>query len=423
MADVRFHSAHTDGIMVWTTASRSLLSLLHPSTQIQQRAIPYSVINGVWLPSLEGLEGLIATRGVLLATNDKVEFDEGKVVARRATWPLERISRGPVTNEREKNRDLTYVYEYFPTLQGQDTLLWSLDTGARIKHREFLTEEEAEASNSNERGRPVAGRVQTPTELAFIPDKPRTRQLSSDLYGHGTAVLSCALGRTVGVARRAQAYAVRISQDDTLGATVDSVLRGLGGIVENFQHVPPRLRHTPIILFPAHHAPHQGRPPSEILRHAWHVMMAHHSAIVVSGAGNTEGDTCTYTPGGVTGVVNVGSMHAYDGGTYAYSNGACVTLNAPGVRIKVASVRESFSTRYGTGTSFAAAFVAGVLLTAMSSGSPLRDALISSERASAWLTATAWHDVLNHLPPNTPNLLLRSMRTDAGVTPADPAQQ
>ncbi|BFZ57078.1 hypothetical protein PYCC9005_004128 [Savitreella phatthalungensis] len=380
--------AYRGGYVVWSGSLTSVKELVHPYLR---RAVlsmrPYGIVNGFYLredrPILTFLK---EHRGVRVDENGEFEMDERRT-REDAVWALERISRGKSRHLGRGNNRHGFAYDYFPSLQGQHTLLYTLDSGINTAHSEF-----------------AQGRAHVLAQLTFVPGLRETelQAYPEDPTGHGTAVAGCALGATIGVAGQAEAFAVRVADADE-SATLDSILRGLQGVRD---HASTRFEGVPVVVVFAGHGGHY-----EVLERAFASMMAHQS-LIVTASGNDAVDACEYMPAAIAGVVVLSGSNMVDSFVPASGYGWCVSLIAPSVGVEVPMRRSADGYRIGSGTSLAAGFAAGVLLTALSEGSPMRDVMTSSERAERWLMQTAERDAIHRLPPNTNNLLLRTIRRE-----------
>ncbi|BFZ57075.1 hypothetical protein PYCC9005_004125 [Savitreella phatthalungensis] len=397
--------AFSGGIVVWSSARVRVWELIHPEMRERLRSARReydNLINGFWLPDSQHVAALMEIRGVRVEHNTEFVMDE-RLTHHTQSWTLQRMSRGP-GYELDDSTRILYQYQYFPQLLGQGTVLYTLDTGARQHNHEFRQ------MGANDRLGRVNTRVKVPGLMAFIPGVESPISASADADGHGTAVMSCAIGRSLGIAAAATGYAVRVGgANPSSRINIDSVLRGVAAIYQHTQHTTPTTA-APVVLMAGHHGRRNVRP-SEVLFHAFESLMHGANAIIVTSSGNEVEDACQHVPGGIPGVVTVGGSGRHD--EFMTSGvGPCVSILGPARRAVVASLHDHRATRLMSGTSVAAAYAAGVILTALSENSPLRSVMRTSAQAEAWLRSTGWSGQVHDVPADTPNLLLRTIQRD-----------
>lgn len=295
------------------------------------------------------------------------------------SWGLDRID--------QRNLPLDATFNYL--VSGSGVRVYVVDTGIRSTHLDF------------------AGRVDTQNWFSAIDDGYG----GEDCNGHGTMVAGLIAGTTFGVAKLATLHSVRVLDCAGVG-TVSNLVAGLDWVVAR-QTPAPKVRGK---------VPPPPPPPAVInlsLRSLGSAAIdaAVQSALtvgvaVVAAAGNDAGDACGYSPGRLPSVLTVAASNDADN-LWVYSNGgACVKLVAPGVRVATTTRLSDGSWGYFTGTSAAAALVAGTLALFRSAAPATTPQEVQNQ-----LVADTTAGVLGALPPLTPNRLLFSALAGADRPP------
>ncbi|NXR95838.1 PCSK9 convertase, partial [Hypocryptadius cinnamomeus] len=259
---------------------------------------------------------------------------------------------------------------YSPPNKGDLAEIYLLDSSVQSTHRE------------------IEGRV-TVTGFESIPEEDGTRfhRQASQCDSHGTHVAGVLSGRDAGVATGASIRSLRVLNCQGKG-TVSGTLMALESIKRTLEAQPfvPR-----VVLLPLAGA----QSPA---LNAGCRRLARMGAVVVAAAGNYKDDACLYSPASEPEVITVGATDSEDRpasiGTLGTNFGRCVDLFAPGDDIIGASSDCSTCFTARSGTSQAAAHVAGgiaaVLLSAEPQLSPaeLRQRLLLFSAKNA--TDTAW---------------------------------
>ncbi|XP_038000286.1 proprotein convertase subtilisin/kexin type 9 [Motacilla alba alba] len=255
---------------------------------------------------------------------------------------------------------------YSPPNKGDLAEIYLLDSSVQSSHRE------------------IEGRV-TVTGFESIPEEDGTHfhRQASQCDSHGTHVAGVLSGRDAGVARAANIRSLRVLNCQGKG-TVSGTLRALE-FIGRAPEAQPR-----VVLLPLAGA----QSPA---LNAGCRRLARTGAVVVAAAGNYKDDACLYSPASEPEVITVGATDSEDQpasiGTLGTNFGRCVDLFAPGDDIVGACSDCSTCFTARSGTSQAAAHVAGiaaVLLSAEPQLSPaeLRQRLL---RFSAKIAMdTAW---------------------------------
>ncbi|KAG8925472.1 subtilisin-like serine protease [Tulasnella sp. 419] len=229
------------------------------------------------------------------------------------TWGLHRISHsGPAKEPFEYN---------YPSSAGEGVNVYVLDTGIFIGHSEF-------------EGRARNGRT-------FYRD-------FRDQVGHGTHCAGTILGKTYGVAKKAEAIAVRVLGPDGSGTT-SNIIAGIDWVIS--QH--SRLGKPSIISMSL------GGPANQALDDACNTA-ADRGIFVVVAAGNDNRDARNTSPARAANAFTVGAIGQDDSRARFSNFGDVLSIWAPGVDVLSAGITGPDSTDTMSGTSMATPHVAGV---------------------------------------------------------------
>ncbi|XP_025022429.1 proprotein convertase subtilisin/kexin type 9 [Python bivittatus] len=255
---------------------------------------------------------------------DYIEEDS-YVFAQSIPWNLGRI----VPEQDELN-------EYNPPNTGELVEVYLLDTGVQSTHRE------------------IEGRVFV-TEFENVPDEDGTRfhRQASKCDSHGTHMAGVVSGRDAGVAKGANVRSLRVLNCQGKG-TVSGTLIGLEFIKRTLAVQP----YSPLVVL----LPLAGSY-SRILNAACRLMVQM-GVVMIAAAGNYKDDACLYSPAAEPEVITVGATNAQDQpasmGTLGTNFGRCVDVFAPGDDIIGPSSDCSTCFTSQSGTSQAAAHIAGI---------------------------------------------------------------
>ncbi|XP_065698652.1 proprotein convertase subtilisin/kexin type 9 [Patagioenas fasciata] len=225
---------------------------------------------------------------------------------------------------------------YSPPNEGELVEIYLLDTSVQSTHRE------------------IEGKVLV-TYFENVPEEDSTRfhRQASECDSHGTHVAGVLSGRDAGVATGANIHSLRVLNCQGKG-TISGTLIGLEFIKATLEAQPYR----PLVVL----LPFAGAY-SRVLN-AGCRRMARMGVVMVAAAGNYKDDACLYSPASESEVITVGATNSEDQpasiGTLGTNFGRCVDLFAPGDDIIGASSDCSTCFTAQSGTSQAAAHVAGI---------------------------------------------------------------
>ncbi|KAM9005856.1 proprotein convertase subtilisin/kexin type 9 [Sarcophilus harrisii] len=255
---------------------------------------------------------------------DYIEED-AFVFAQSVPWNLDRIVLAPHGAE-----------EYSPPNKGDQVEVYLLDTSIQSGHRE------------------IEGKV-TITDFENVPEEDGTRfhRQASKCDSHGTHMAGVVSGRDAGVAKGASVRSLRVLNCQGKG-TVSGTLIGLE-FIRTTQKAQPYSPLVVLLPFAGGHSP--------TLNAACRLMVRTGVAMIAA-AGNYRDDACLYSPASEPEVITVGATNSHDQpvtmGTGGTNFGRCVDLFAPGEDIIGASSDCSTCFTSQSGTSQAAAHVAGI---------------------------------------------------------------
>lgn len=297
--------------------------------------------------------------------------EDSSVYAQGLPWNLERIVK--IKHDAGK---------YTPPNDGSQVSVYLLDTSVQLSHRE------------------VADRVEA-TDFNSVPDEDgaRIHRQASQCDSHGTHVAGVISGRDTGVARGASVNSVRMLNCQGKG-TVSGSLEALEYIRALVQSQPV----SPLLVL----LPFVGGF-SRTLNLACRDMVQS-GAVLVAAAGNYKDDACNYSPASEPEVITVGATNHADQplnmGTTGTNYGRCVDLFAPGDDIVSASSDCPTCFTPKSGTSQAAAHVAGIAAVILNSRPNA-----SSSEVLQLLLRHSFQQAMNmeHFPPEyrlaTPNMV------------------
>ncbi|NWV52717.1 PCSK9 convertase, partial [Daphoenositta chrysoptera] len=278
---------------------------------------------------------------------------------------------------------------YSPPNKGDLVEIYLLDTGVQSTHRE------------------MEGRV-TVTGFESIPEEDGTHfhRQASQCDSHGTHVAGVLSGRDAGVATGAKIRSLRVLNCQGKG-TVSGTLTALEFVQRTLQAQPQ----APLVLLLPWAGAHSPALNAGCRR------TARMGAVLVAAAGNYRDDACLFSPASEPEVITVGATDSEDQpasiGTLGTNFGRCVDLFAPGEDIVGASSDCSTCFTARSGTSQAAAHVAGGIAAVLLSAEPqlsraeLRQRLLHFSTKNAMDTARFPEEQRLQTPNNVAGLPTR----------------
>jgi Subtilase family len=317
-------------------------------------------------------------------------------------WQLDRI------DQIHMNLDNSYTFYGTgePNLPNSQHVVYvtvsTLDSGARLSHREFN------------------GRVLAVYNYQSGTIPPHD---TGDCNGHGTEVAALITGTTFGVAKSANVSAYRIVDCTGKGAVSDmmdaissinseALTDGPLGAARDSCSCDPGAGHSYSVAYVINSSVQVAGVNSALVRAVETSISDGVVWVSSAGPGGSDPavDACTYTPAGVPGVITVASSgysttfthHQYDRVSSPAPNyGSCVTLFAPGEGVKTAGSFSDIAIVSVNGTSFSAPLVTGVVAMYLSA-KPLAT---QSDVRNAIVTAATPGALSGNLK-GSPNLLL-----------------
>ena len=326
-------------------------------------------------PFLDVLERDIALKRV------NVQYNDGKVKeidtynSRKIIWNLDRIDqRSPKLDNQFK-----------PEGDGHLSSVYIIDTGIHYTHNEF----EGRAH--------YAG-------FDAIDKLTGSNRKGSDCHGHGTHCAGTAVGKNVGVAKKANVYSMRVLDCSGSGSS--------SGIIEGMNYIVSKKEQN-MITGPTVFSMSLGLRKSISFNKAIDQASAK-GVIVVGAAGNQGGNACYYSPASAKTEISVGATDIKDIMPTFSNSGRCTDIYAPGVHVFSANNLCNSCYRYYSGTSQATPHVAGYMAIILSLHPNL-----SLAEAKAKMVSDSTKKVINFaagsrsLAARTPNRLLYIPHTAA----------
>ncbi len=273
----------------------------------------------------------------------------------------------------QRNLPLDRKYNYDSNFIGQGVDVYVLDTGIRASHQDF------------------GGRASSAGDL--VGDGRNGVDCFWDV-GHGTPVSSLVAGNTFGVAKGAKIYSIRVAGCDGSTSTA-TVATAIDQVVASKQN-------PTVINMSMEFSAGIYNSLETAIRKAYN----NAGITIVTGAGNSNRDTCSYTPARMSEVITVGAATSDDArwvhpvyNDVGSNYGSCVIM-ASAFRVLAATAVDDTSSDYLGGTSFSAPQVAGLAAVLLSKNPGASPAQIKST-----IFSTATQGVLTGIPAGTPNLL------------------
>ncbi|MGH0142814.1 UNVERIFIED_CONTAM: hypothetical protein FKN15_076648 [Acipenser sinensis] len=267
---------------------------------------------------------------------------------------------------------------------GDQVEVYLLDTSIQSNHRE------------------IKGRIVV-TNFDSVPeeDGARFHRQASKCDSHGTHMAGVVSGRDSGVAKGASVRSVRVLNCQGKG-TVSGALAALEFIRGTLIAQP----YSPMIML----LPFTGGY-SRTLNFACRLLVRT-GVVLIAAAGNYQDDACLYSPASEPEVITVGATNYQDQpmsvGTSGTNFGRCVDIFAPGDNIVSASSDCTTCFTSKSGTSQAAAHVAGIVAVILNANPNLTASEVLQKllhHSSKHVINEAWFPEEQRLP--TPNMVAR----------------
>lgn len=298
----------------------------------------------------------------VLVPDAVVSMDATQTLGNAGLWGLDRIDQRLVSRKAPLNN--SYVYE----TTAPDVEVYIVDSGVLLNHLEF------------------GSRAQLFND--YVLDG-RT----GDCNGHGTFVAGIAAGSTAGVAKGAKVRSARVLGCDGTG-TLSAVIAAINDIT-NRKIANPSIPMVGNLSL--------GGENSALLDEAIDNSVARGVTWTVS-AGNNSTNACNASPASALSALTVAASTNADAQAPFSNFGTCVDLYAPGNGIYSAtgSGTSNYATR--SGTSAAAAFVAGAAAIYLQTHPSA-----SAYEVSTAITSLATANAVTSVGVGTPNRLLYSV--------------
>ncbi|EPQ66089.1 Vacuolar proteinase [Blumeria graminis f. sp. tritici 96224] len=294
-------------------------------------------------------------------------------IERGAPWGLARISHRSRLTFSTFNK-----YEYAEGA-GEGVDAYVIDTGTYIKHDDF-------------EGRASWG--------ITIP-----RDVDADANGHGTHCSGTIAGKKYGVAKKAKIIAVKVLDSNGSG-TMSDVIKGVDWATNS--HVEKVKNKTKGFKGSvANMSLGGGKSRALDLAVNGAVSAGLHFAVA---AGNDNDDACKYSPASAQQAITVGASTLSDSRAYFSNHGQCVDVFAPGLNVLSTWKGSRDAVNTISGTSMASPHVAGLMAYYLSlqpeADSDFATTMLSPQELKNDIIAASTREMLEDLPPNTPNYLI-----------------
>ncbi|KAK6085998.1 subtilisin-like serine protease [Seiridium cupressi] len=299
------------------------------------------------------------------------------VTEKNAPWGLARISHRDSLNFGTFNK---YIYAEDG---GEGVDAYIVDTGTNYEHVDF-------------EGRAHWGKT--------IP----TGDDDVDGNGHGTHCSGTVAGKTYGVAKKANVYAVKVLRSNGSGSMAD-VMKGVEWAAEAHLESVKKAKNGKKKGFKgsvANMSLGGGKSPSLDQAVNAAVDAGLHFSVA---AGNDNADACNYSPAAASNAITVGASALDDSRAYFSNWGKCVDIFGPGLSIKSTWTGSKTAVNTISGTSMASPHLCGLTAYYLSL-QPSKDsdyglATISPAQLKKDILKFASKNKLSDVGTNSPNLL------------------
>jgi len=266
---------------------------------------------------------------------------------------------------------------------GSATTIFILDTGVRVSHREFG-------------GRAVPA---LDTTIGDPFECNGDMSCAGDVQGHGTHCAGSAAGETFGVAPQAAVRSIKVLSDQGSGSWSWSY-SGLDWLARS--EIRPAVASMSL----------GGSGTQQAMKDAVDATVNAGVLVVVAG-GNSNSDSCRFSPAFVPSAITVGSTTSRDARSSFSNYGACTNIWAPGSAIVSASHTSDSGSKSLSGTSMACPHVAGGAALVLEESPTMKPSAVLEA-----LLSNAAKDYLTDLKAGDTNALL--FVGEGGAPPAPP---
>jgi Subtilase family len=238
-------------------------------------------------------------------------------------------------------------------ISNKDVFIYLLDSGVRITHDEFQYSDGT-------------------TNAFHGKDVVQGLDYAVDCVGHGTHVAGVIAGRSYGVAKRATIISVRVLGCGGFGYT-SALISGLQFVLEDSR----TLNRRPAVVSMSLIAPESSAVNSMVRQ------VYEQGIPVVTAAGNTNQDSCKFSPGSEPTAITVAASNRDDSRPTFSNSGSCVDIFAPGENIFSAWNTGDYAARSLSGTSSACPHVTGAAAVLLSANPNLTASAVSAMIYSA----------------------------------------